>query len=306
MKIIIIKKKILYLIISILLIILILTSFLIYKSNKKEASVFNPLATNKDLYYDLTGDGKDDTLRITKENGVYDIQIVSKGKVFNLSSLCNNLLSEDLSNWPIKVYLVNVSRNNIPEILVQGSKNQKPICYLFGWTNNKFALLNEDSSNLTGVIDSNTKRTPQLITFESSNANYSKKAYMFQDNEKIDVTAQSASIPDLDNVLSFINLIQTTYELDEIPNIFTENIQKNELALLWSLDKDNCNYSFQNGFFYDDEMDKNNSLNSLKWNLSFEKYNKQKPNAPKEEVVFTLKFVKENNTFKISSISKGK
>lgn len=306
MKIIVIKKKFLYLLLYISLIILILTSLLIYKYNKKEASVFNPLATNKDLYYDLTGDGKNDTLRITKENGLYDIQIVSKDKIYNLSSLCNNVLSEDISNWPIKVYLVNVSRNSVPEILVQGYKYKKPVCYLFGWTNEAFTILNENSSNVIGVIDSNTKKTPQFITLESSTANSSKKAYMFQDNERIDITNKSYNIPDLDNILSFINLIQANYELDQIPNIFTENIAKNELSLLWSLDKDNCNYSFQNGFFYDDEIDKTNNLISLKWNLSFEKYNKQKPNAPKEEIIFTIKFIKDNNSFKVSSISKVK
>lgn len=305
MKIIVIKKKTLYLIITTLLIILILASFLIFKFNKKQvASVFNPLVTNKDLYYDLTGDGKDDTIRITNENNVYDIQIVSSKKVFNLSSLCNNVLSENLSSWPIKVYLINISRNNVPEILVQGYKDSKPISYLFGWNNDKFLLLNEDSSNMIGVIDSNTKRTPQLISFESSKANSSKKAYMFQDIEKIDVTTQSAELPDLDNLLSFVNLIQTTYELDEIPNIFSESVPKNELSLLWSLDKENCNYSFQSGFFYDDKMDNNNNLTSLKWNLSFEKYNKLKPNAPKEEVVFSVNFIKENESFKISSIKK--
>lgn len=127
---------------------------------------------------------------------------------------------------------------------------------------------------------------------------------MIIDNKSIEITKYDNNIPGLDTVLKFIDLIQANYELEEVPDIFSENIPSSELGLLWNLDKEKKNYSFQDALFYDNYIDKEGKITSITWQLSFERYILGSNDNSKKEVLIyvTVDFLDDNN-FKISNIS---
>ena len=128
---------------------------------------------------------------------------------------------------------------------------------------------------------------------------------MIIDNATMNITKDSIKIPDLGNILSLIDLLQKDYELDEVPDIFAENISEGELGLLWNLDKEHNQYSFQNAFFYDESVDNEGNITSMKWILSFEKYIREKDDSSKTETTFYVTTIKSgDNSYKISSIYK--
>lgn len=303
MKFIILKKKQLFNIsISIILIILILLLLLPTDTNKSK-NVFNPIDISKNFSLDFTGDGKEDILEVILKNDKKDIKITSNNKIFYLSDLISdNILCDDLSWWPLKVYAKTISRKNTPELILQGTKNKKPISYLFTWEEDKFVILYEAEKNFFGILDSNGYRTAQCYTINSFSGISSLSSFMILDNKVLDITKNSKPIADLEIIQTFIDLIQKHYELVELPDIFKESMATNELAVLWNLDKEHNSYSFQDGFFYDENIDNEGSITSLKWRLTFEKYIKDKDDSSKTELVIYVTVERTiENAYKISS-----
>lgn len=273
------------------------------KRSKKQQEVFNPIKTNEEYVSDLTGDGQEDKLAIISKSDYSDILITSDNKNYYLSNLCeNNILASNNTFSPLDVYIKNLSRNNHPEILVQGMRNGKPINYIFTWSDNKFVKLLENNNNLLGVLDYSTNKTPRCFVTNSSNSTSSFLSYMIINDELLDISKDTDSPVTLDLIQSFIDLVQTPYELESIPNIFKEDISSDELALLWNLDKESNNYSFQNGVFYDEHTDNNGNITTVKWRLNFEKYIKEKDDSYKSQLTICVNCDKTtDNSYKISS-----
>jgi hypothetical protein len=303
MKFIILKKKQLFNIsISIILIILILLLVLPIHTSKPK-NVFNPLDINKNSSLDFTGDGKDDLLEFISKNNKKDIKITSNNNTFYLSDLISdNILCDDISWWPLKVYVKQISRNNTPELILQGTKNKKPITYLFAWKDDNFVILYEASKNLFGIQDSGGNKTPQCYNMNSFSGIPSLASFMVIDTNTLDITKDCKPLYDLEVIQTFIDLVQKDYELDELPNIFKDGIATNELGILWNLDKEHNSYSFQDGFFYDESVNNEGAATSLKWILTFEKYIKDKDDSSKTELVIYVTVERTvENAYKISS-----
>lgn len=304
MKVLIINKK--QIIFSFTLIILILSTFLLFKFlPKEEIQVISPIDTKKTTSIDLTGDNIEDTIEIVNIDGNTDVKITIGNKNYYLSKLCdNNILGDSKSFWPIKVFVQKISRNSCPEIIIQSSR-KKSMTYIFKWSNGEFVKLFSSDKNIFGLLDSSSAKTPQFYSLSSSSGISSLESFMIIDNELLDITKDCSPIPDLANILSLINLLQKEYELDEIPDIFSENIPENELGLLWNLDKEHNLYSFQDGFFYDESLDNEGNITSMKWRLTFEKYIKNQDDSSKEEVIFYITSTRDSQrSYKISSIYK--
>ncbi|MBE6049198.1 MAG: hypothetical protein E7214_00675 [Clostridium sp.] len=289
----------------IILFLILLTILLIIPENKKEETVqvLNPINITKNYTYDLTGNGSLDTLSVMSKNDCIDIKILADNRTYYLSDLCkNNKLSSELSFWPIKIYIKNISRHTHPEIIVQGNIDKKAVNYIFTWKNDKFINILNDNKNILGILDSDGKKTSQICLVDSSSGIQSFNSYMLIDNKALDITSDGKTIYDINNIQKFIDIIEKTYEIDEIPNIFKEGISDSELSSLWNLDKEHNTYSFQNGFFYDENIDNQGNITSLKWTLNFEKYSKSDNNASNDQIVIHLTSERINdNTFKISS-----
>jgi len=303
MKFIIINKKQLFNI-SITTILIILILFLVFPINPFESeNVFNPIDINKNFYLDLTGDGSKDILEVISKNDKKDIKITTSNRIFCLSDLISDkILCDDISWWPLKVYVKDISRTTTPEIILQGSKNKKPITYLFSWHEDNFVNIYESSKNLFGILDSKGNKTPQCYNINSFSGISSLSSFMILDNKALDITKDCNPISNFETIQTFIDIIQKNYELEELPNIFKENILTTELAVLWNLDKDHNAYSFEDGFFYDESIDNDGSITSLKWRLTFEKYIKDKGDSSKAELVIYVTVEKSiENSYKISS-----
>lgn len=297
------KKQIFKISLLTFIIILLCILFLSNKVNPfHEIQTFNPINIENEINEDVTGDGKKDLLTITTNKNGKDVKITCENNTFSLASLCHdNYLCDDVKFWPIDIYISNLSRNSTPEIIVRGCKKSKAVTYIFRWFNNKFIKIFDDEKNLFGILDSNGNCTPQCYSVNSSSVSM-LNSFMIIDNKLLDISSSCKTVPDIDKIQKFIDLIEITYELDEVPDIFTENINESELALLWNLDKDHNTYSFQNGFFYDENANEKGDITSLKWKLSFEKYIKEKDDSSKKQIIiYVTTTLTPEGIYKISS-----
>lgn len=292
---------------SLSIFVLVFVIFIIYltKVNYKETiNVTSPTVLQNNSNVDLNNDGNFESIKIIQiDNNKQDIEITTIDKTFLLSSLTkNNYLSNCSNSYSIKVRLLNISRDNKPRILVQGYLKEKPVTYLFSYTDKNFKLEYYcNNSNISGIIDSNLNRTPQIAFFNSSDLNKSFKNFMIINNNLIDISKNSIKTYGASEILKLIDIICLEYEVVDYPNIFHKNATDDSISPIWSLNKNDFMYSFKNGFFYDNEVDKNGVLQNISWSLQFEKINK----ISNEKEIFKLNVESsrdENNNFKISSI----
>ena len=291
-------------IILLLLCFIIFVSFLFFKEKDVSIKTNAPVLLKDEFTIDLTGDGVPETIKITNKKDRGDVQIITSNDTILLSSLTSSEYLSDVSDsYSMNVVILNVSRNNKNEVIVQGYKNKKPITYLFAFENNKFILKNSQSNNIVGILDSNLNRTPMLQSFNCINFKNTFKNYMLLNDELIDITNNSFKDIGYINIIKFIDLMLVDYELSEIPDIFTQDIDKDTLSILWQLDKESYSYNFKDAFFYDKVVDENGILTILDITLNFEKLDKS--NSKKTPFVIKLNLSRTNDgDFKISNIIK--
>ena len=309
MKILLIKKKFIINIIFIISLIIIGSITFYFQSSKvKSLQTVYPVNFSKDTEYDLTGDGFKDSFQLTSNENKIDFNIKTSSSEFYLSKEIDDkiLFSKNL-HWTPKTYIHDLSRNNIPEIILIGSKNNKSTYYIFGWNNNKFNLITSGNNNILGILDCKNSKTPQCFSLSSSSAGNSVSSFMIINNKFLNTTnSNNPPLPSLETAPNFINLIELPYDLDELPDIFTTDINKDELSLFWSLDKDNYSYAFQNAFFYDYGWNDYGEPNALKWILSFEKNKLNGQDGDKEELCVFLDVIKDHTMYKITTIQESK
>jgi len=308
MKILILKKKILVNTIFYieLLVFFILITYFLYSSTDSKQTI-SPININQTTQVDLTGDGKKENLQLLNSENKIDFNIISPSNNFYLSDLINDkILFTSNNHWEPKVFLNDISRDNIPELIIQGSKNDKPISYIFHWNKKNFDLLYSSANNILGILDSKNSKTPQCYSISSSEGLASLNSFMLIGGTVLDTTKDNLNIPSFDSVTKFIDLVQLPYIFDDLPDIFSSTINKNDLSLLWNLDKDNYSYSFQNGFFYDYKWTDSYEPSSLRWRLSFEKSSFKGSQNDKNEFILLLDLEKYNTSYKINSIQKIK
>ncbi|MDO5517743.1 MAG: hypothetical protein Q4F66_09315 [Clostridium sp.] len=311
MKILIIRKKLLLRSIFFLIFGLIIIMLLFLTCNKfNSKETLYPLNSSQNSSYDLNGDGSKDNIEIVESQNKIDVCIKCSSNEFYLSKeLSDKVLFTSNNHFKPKIYIHDLSRNYIPEIIITGSKDSKPVSYIYQWNNNKFHLIYQDNKNMFGILNCKNTRTPQCYSLNAVNGLSSLNSFMTINNSILDTTSDTKSLPTLDPVTNFINLIELPYTLDELPDIFTTNINRDELSLLWNLDKDNNSYAFQNGFFYDYEWNDSGIPTCIKWRLSFEKNNLKGNEADKGELVLLIDLFKDNSSsssYKITSIQISK
>lgn len=308
MKILIIKKKsAIYIIFALFLIVLSTVIFTLTSKKFETTQTIYPLDINEHSKYDLTGDGKEDVLQIINGQNKIDYNIKSSNNDYFLSKkVPDNILFTNNAHWKPTVYLHDLSRDRIPEIILQGSKNNKSISYLFHWNGEVFSLILSTEKNILGILDSKNSKTPQAYSIDSKNGISSLESFMVINNDILNTSKDNNNVPSLNSVIKFINLVEYNYVVDELPDIFTSGINSNELSLLWNLDKDNYSYAFQNAFFYDYEWNDNGDPTHIKWRLSFEKNALNGNEGNKEEIIIFLDVKKDSSLYKITSIQKSK
>lgn len=307
MKILLVTKKLVANVLFVIFIIFLSTTIFYFSSKKfKSLQTIYPINISQDMKYDLTGDGKEDTIQIIDGHNQVDFNIKFNNDDYYLSKqIKDNVLFTLNNHWLPKVFIHDISRDNIPELIIQGSKNNKSTCYIFNWNKQNFTNIYTTNKNIFGILDCKNTKTPQCYSLSSSEGLSSLNSFMLINNELLDTTKENFKVDSLDPVINFINLVEVPYELGDIPDIFTTSINKSELALLWNLDKDKYSYAFQNAFFYDYKWNDLGQPSSIKWRLSFEKNNLKGSETDKSELILLLDLNKIDNTYKITSIQKS-
>lgn len=300
------KNTILSFIITFLILFVVTLSTYFFLANNTTVETFTPVTSKNYIDFDLDGDGEKDKIEISKENNSYILNIKSKDKTYSLLTKDGStLLGDSISKFPIKVNIMDLSRNNIPEIIVQLSKDKSPINYVFSWNGSNFVNTFVSTDNILGILDSNNNKTPKLLSLSSSKGDGSTKGFIFLGDNLKDITFSKQKVPGLSPLQGFIDIIEAPYELSEAPNLFTPNIDSSELAILWGLDKDNTRYSFQNGYFTDFKWDSNGNVLGVSWTLSFESVKNTNDSSPAKELLLYLTVQDDGyGSLKISSIKK--
>lgn len=302
-KIIIIYKKHIKIILIVFILFISIFSISTYSHNK---NIFT-FSSNSKYYsnnnYDLNGDGIKDELSIYKLNNFYEIKVTSNNSEYLLNCIDNNFLSV-CPNYNLKINIIDLSRDNIPEIILSNSIDNTAKQLIIKWTGEKFETIESLNNNILGIINSKNTQTPMI--FSASVPNYKNSLLFLIDNNSIcSLNSLNYTINSLSEMEKFVDLIEYPYEILEVPDIFSSDISYDELKLLWNLNKEIYQYTFQSGYFYDIDWNNYGSPNSILWTISFKKNKISNSKDEGNEFVLYIEVsLDQYNNYRISSIKK--
>lgn len=305
-NVIVIKRK--TIIIATLLLLFICSGFLYLTKDKNdyEGEIVVPTMAKPQgeqaVKKDLNGDGKEDVLYITSKNDKYYVEAhINNNTYFFNEKKPLNTLGAYYSYWPMTINIIDINRDRLPEIIIQSSQDNSPVQHIFTWDNNEFKDLFCSTNNVLGIIDSANNQTPKFLSLTINNGISEIQQHMLNGKTIKNISYENYTAPGLDSVSQFIDLISYGYEIQETPNIFTDNIPSNELSLLWQLDKENYYYTFQDAFFRDNVWKKDGALASCSWTLNFKKTPKNSK-FESTQISFKISLDKIQDKFLIKSI----
>jgi len=315
LQVIFLKKKNIYYTLAIIIFLTIITFFLLLQ--KSSISTFNIVNEPKMMLSDLTGDGVKDILYIKTEIDKYYIQINSEDKSYYLEpSKKINTVGNYYPQWPMRITLMDISRNKVPEIFTQASvegtasQNNEPIQHVFLWNGEKFNDIFCSTNNILGFIDSKNNKTPKVISGNVKDGNLNFTSYILIKN-----SLKSFDYNYTDNymgkntALGFINLMASfpLAELNISKDLFSADLNGNDISLLGDLSEKKMHLNFQDAVFKDSNWDKDGNASEILWTLNFKATNtedlKETKNYTIELIVKFLPDSNKNSTFKISSIN---
>lgn len=300
------KVHILYFILIVLALIFLIILF----SYNKKTDVFAIVEEKTIIKEDLNGDGKEDILYINNENDKYYLQINSDNRSYKL------LPTEKLHTmgryypfFPMKINLIDVTRDKIPEIFTQSMEKGQCIQHIFHWNGSEFVDSFCSPNNLIGVIDSKSNRTPKIVSGNYNNNSISLAYYMHLNGHVEKITAND-DLPGKEAVAGFINYIHSLPggEPYKPSNVFAPNISVKDLNIISKMATENKLYKFSDGYFVDTKFNMNGIASEYKWIINF----KASPiagngNSERKSLVLYLRRTSEtNHPFKIESINEKK
>ena len=309
------KKKYIYYALAIIAFIIMITFFLLLR--KSSITTFNIVNEPKMMLSDLTGDGIKDILYIKTSMDKYYIQINSEDKSYYLEpSKKINTVGNYYSQWPMRLTLMDISRNKIPEIFTQASvedtasQKNNAIQHVFLWNGEKFDDIFCSTNNILGFIDSKNNKTPKVLSGNIKDGELNFTSYILIKN-----SLKSFDYNYTDNymgkntILGFINLMASfpLAELNISKELFAPDLNGNDISLLVDLSNKKIHLDFQDAFFKDSNWDKDGNASEILWTLNFKGTNavdlKEAKNYTIELIVKLLPNSNKNSTFKISSIN---
>lgn len=284
--------------------------FLIFFFNyNRKADVFAIVGEKTIIKSDLNGDGKEDILYINNENDKYYLQINSDNRSFKLLPADKlPTMGRYYPFFPMKINLIDVTRDKIPEIFAQSMEKGKCIQHIFYWNGSEFIDSFCSSNNLIGVIDSKNNRTPKIVSGNFNNNSISLAFYMHLNGnvEKINVPDD---LPGKEAVAGFINYIQTLPggEPYKPNNVFSPNISVKDLNIISKMTSENKIFKFTDGYFVDTKFNKNGVATEYKWIINFKASPIAGGNSERKSlIVYLRKSPETNQPFKIASIEEKK
>jgi len=304
------KKKFIYYALSIIVFLVIFTFFISFKNGS--ISTFNTVNENKMMQADLTGGGTKDILYIKTEpkTDKYYIQINSEDKSYYLEpSKKINTVGNYYAEWPMRLTLLDISRNNIPEIFTQASQKNSAITHVFFWNGEKFNDIFCNTNNILGFIDSKNNKTPKILSGNIKDGKMDFISYIFiKNNLKSFDYNYGINYMGKDTIIGFINLMTSLplAELNISKEIFAADLNGNDISLLSDLSSKKIYFRFQDAVFRDYKWDKAGNAIEVLWTTSFKGTNSNNLKDIKNyniELILKLMPKSDNtSTFKISSI----
>jgi hypothetical protein len=308
LQVIFLKKKFIYYALAIIIFAILLIFFLFF--GKDSINTFNIINENKMMQADLTGDGTKDILYIKTEKDKYYIQINSGDKSYYLDpSKKINTVGAYSPEWPMRLTLMDISRNNAPEIFTQASQKNKAIQHVFLWNDEKFDDIFCSTNNILGFVDSKNNKTPKVLSGNIKDGKINFTSYIFIKN-----SLNSFNYTYTDNymgkntILSFINLM-TSFPLAELnisKELFAPDLNGNDISLLGDLSNRKTYFNFQDAVFKDYSWDKDGNTNEILWTLNFKGTSmdtlKEAKNYTLELILKLMPKDEKTSSFKISSI----
>lgn len=307
-RVIFLKKKHIYFIIFILIIFI---SLIILLVSKNSTATFNNISDDKVLKADFNGDGKEEELYIKKTGNKYILELKYKDKFYPIETGNNSLPIGFYSPyWPMRVTLIDISRDKIPEIFVQASNKDIPIQNVFFWNNEKFENTFSNSNNILGFIDCKNNKTPKVISGRLQDNNIWMSNYIFLNYKFKNYNYETTNtFMGKDTIFTLISFIQSLPQNEEYKpkDIFSSNISSKSLSIIGKLAGDNNTYVFQDGIFMENKCDSNGDASEIIWTLNFRGIsNRDKSLIKNYTLNVTLipdKNSKERNYFKIISLN---
>jgi hypothetical protein len=291
-----------------------LSFFLFFTNNS--ISTFNIIDETKMLQSDLTGDGTKDILYIKTDTDKYYIQINSEDKSYYLDpSEKIKTVGNFYVEWPMRLTLMDISRNNVPEIFTQASidntatKNNKPIQHVFLWNGEKFDDIFCSNNSILGFVDSKNSKTPKVLSgnIKDGKMNFVSRILIKNNLKPFDYN-YADNYMGKETVLGFINLMHSfpLAELNISKDMFAPGLSGNDISLLNDLSSRKVYFNFQDAVFKDNDWDKDGNANQILWTLNFKGTNAVDVKEIKNYTIeLTIKPTPNNNvsTFKITSIN---
>ncbi|MGH4052083.1 MAG: VCBS repeat-containing protein [Clostridium sp.] len=309
------KKKNIYYTLAIIIFLTIITFLLL--SQKSSTTTFDIVNEPKMMLSDLTGDGVKDILYIKTEKDKYYIQINSEDKSYYLEpSKKISTVGNYYPQWPMRITLMDISRNKIPEIFTQASvedtasQNTEPIQHVFLWNGEKFDDIFCSTNNILGFIDSKNNKTPKVISgsIKEGSLNFTSYILIKKSLKSYDYNYTN-NYMGKNTVLGFINLMESfpLAELNISKDLFSADLNGNDISLLGDLSTKKMRFNFQDAVFKDSNWGKDGNASEILWTLNFKASNtenlKETKNYTIELIVKLLTSSDKNSTFKISSIN---
>lgn len=265
--------------------------------------VFSQLKDSNVINCDLNGDGNNDilTLSVNKNKYVASIQCGHSNYILNPTRPLNSLGNSSKID-PIHLKLIDLNRDNIPEILIQSSEDKACLQHIFSWCTDDFKDVYSSTNNTLGVIDFSNNKTPRFVSFDMYKSIDSIKEYMYIGNSYKDISYEKSTILGLNAIKSIIDIVENPYEPDEIPDIFHNDVDYYSKSILWRLAKNNYSYKFKDSFFTDTKSNSKGIPTEYNWNLRFLKENKNDKNDIKQ-IEMTVYIRLQDDQYKISGIS---
>ncbi|NMM63213.1 VCBS repeat-containing protein [Clostridium sp. P21] len=306
-RVIFLKKKYIYFIAFTLILFILIAVLLL---SRHYSPTFTNISEDKMLKADFDGDGKEDILSVRKNNDKYSVDVKIKNKIFpittykNSSTLCNYS-----SYWPMRITLMDVSRDKLPEIFIQTSNKDNPLQYVFVWNYEKFDNVLSNSNNILGFIDCKNNKTPKVISGKFQDNTISLSNYMFLNYKFKNYNYENnTTFMGADTICTFIQFVQGLPGTENFKpkDIFSSNLSNRELQSISKLSSENNTYIFQDSIFKENKCNQDGDVSEVYWTLNFRGISNLDKKTIKNYTINLLltpdENSKDNYHFKISSL----
>ncbi|MCT8978185.1 VCBS repeat-containing protein [Clostridium sp. CX1] len=306
-RVIFLKKKYIYFLLLTLIILILLLILLV---SKNYSPTFNKILNDTAIKADLNGDGKEDILSVKKIGEKYDLEVKTKDKSFSIKTDKNSPpIGHYSTYWPMRVTLMDVSRDKIPEIFIQSSNKDTPIQHIFIWNDGKFENLFSNTNNILGFIDCKNNKTPKVISGKLQNDDITLSNYIFLNYKFKNYNYETNNVfMGKDTICSFVKFVQGLPHNESYrpKDIFVPTLDKSSLSVIDKLAGDNNSYVFQDGIFTENKCNQDGEVSEVLWTLSFKGVSNLNSNTVKNYTINLLLTKDENSKdnfyFKITSM----